>query len=170
MRYVRILLVATAWPCMGTTPAPFAFECSVLDRVSDAAKAGLPSRSIAIEILERVGEARMDIPTTDLEARVGLKPGQLHGREFKDSTVRAHALRRIGELDLSEALTYLLNLKRSAFEPDTSGEIWTAAQIALRQAQLNGISEEPAKIRFLEDTASEKSPAASWAVNELCER
>jgi len=98
MRYAQILLVATAWPCMGTTPAPFAFECSVLDRVSDAAKAGLPSRSIAIEILERVGEARMDIPTTDLEARVGLKPGQLHGREFKDSTVRAHALRKIGEL------------------------------------------------------------------------
>ena len=170
MRYAQILLVATAWPCMGTTPAPFAFECSLLDRVSDAAKAGLPSRSIALEILERVGEARMDSSTTDLEAQVGLKPGQLHGREFKDSTVRAHALRRIGELDVSEALTYLLNLQRSDFESDTSGEIWPAAQIALRQAQLNGIPEEPAKIHFLEDTTSEKSAAASWAVDELCER
>src|ERR1035438_5345597 len=98
MRYVLMMLVATVWRCMGTTPAPFYFECSLVDRVSDAAKADLPTRSIALEILERVGEGRMD-SAGDLEAQVGLKPGQLHGREFKDSTVRAHALRRIGELD-----------------------------------------------------------------------
>jgi hypothetical protein len=35
---------------------------------------------------------------------------------------------------------------------------------------LNRIPDEPAKVGFLEDITHEKSAAAWWAVNELCER
>jgi hypothetical protein len=170
MRYVLIAFLAVVSPCIGTTPFPFYFECSLVDRVSDAAKAAPATRSIALEILERVAEGRMAGASPVLEVQIGLKAGQLHGAEFKESTVRAHALKKVGELDLPEALTYLLGLKRSDIEPDLSGSVWPAAQIALRQAQLNQVSDEAGKIRFLEDTTSERTAAASWAVNELCER
>ena len=35
---------------------------------------------------------------------------------------------------------------------------------------MNRIGDEPAKIRFLEDATGERSSAASWAVEELCNR
>jgi hypothetical protein len=127
-------------------------------------------QSIALEILERIAEAHLEGAVPGLEVQVGLKPGQLRGTEFKDATVRAHALRIIGQLDLPDALTYLQNLERSGIGPDSSGQIWPAAQIALHQAQLNRIGDEPAKIRFLEDATGERSSAASWAVEELCNR
>jgi hypothetical protein len=142
----------------------------LLDRVGAAAKVGLPSRSVALEILERIAEGRMKGASYDLEAQVGLEAGQLHRPEFKVEEVRSYALRRIGELDLPEALVYLQNVKKGDLEPDMSGQMTSAAQIALREAQFNRISDEPAKIRFLEDTTSEKGAAASWAVNELCNR
>jgi hypothetical protein len=112
----------------------------------------------------------MQDASPDLESRVGLEPGKLRGPEFKDESVRSHALRKIGQLDLPEALTYLQNLKRGDVGPDTSGQMWSSAQIALREAELIRIPDEPARVRFLEDTTGEKTAAASWAVEELCNR
>jgi hypothetical protein len=170
MRYAAVLLAMTATTCLATSLAPFYVECSVVDRVSALAKVGLQESSVALEILERIVEGRMAGSSPDLEVRVGLEAGQLHKPEFKDDTVRSHALREIGSLDLPEALTYLQNLKKHDIEPDSSGRVWSAAQIALRQAQANRIQDEPAKIRFLEDVTSERSAAAWWAVQELCNR
>jgi hypothetical protein len=48
--------------------------------------------------------------------------------------------------------------------------MWSSAQIALREAELIRIPDEPARVRFLEDTTGEKTAAASWAVEELCNR
>lgn len=166
---IPALMIATLL-CMATTPAPFFAECALVDRVSAAAKAGLPTRSVALEILERIAEGRMQSASPDLEVQVGLEAGKLHGPEFKHEMVRSHAVRKIGGLDLPEALAYLQNLKKSDIGPDTSGQMWSSAQIALRQAQLNRIREEPAKVRFLEDTTTERGSAAWWAVQELCDR
>lgn len=106
----------------------------------------------------------------DLETKVGLKPGQLHTPEFKDESVRAHALLEIGELDSPEALAYLQGLRPEDIQPDTSGQMRSAAQVALRHVQLNRLPDEPAKVQFLQDTTSERSAAAWWAVQELCNR
>jgi hypothetical protein len=139
-----------------------------LDRISEAAKTATPMRLIALEILERVAEGRMEGASPDLEVQVGLKSGQLRGPEFKEYELRSYALRRIGELDLPEALTYLQNLKESDIGPDTSGQIRSAAQIALLQAQVNRIPDQQAKIRFLEEATSGKGAGVHWAVDELC--
>jgi len=106
--------------------------------------------------LERVAEGRMEGGSPDLEVQVGLKSGQLRGPEFRGYELRSYAFRRIGELDLPEALTYLQNLKESDIGPDTSGQIRSAAQIALLQAQVNRIPDQQAKIRFLEEATSGK--------------
>jgi hypothetical protein len=175
MKYVQVSLLAIVGLCMAM-PVPFAFECSLLDRVRDAAQTAGPMQSIALEILERVAGGRMESASPDLEVQVGLKPGQLRGPEFKDSSLRAYALRRIGELDLPEALTYLQNLKQNDIGFDSSHLIWPAAQIALRDALLRRISDPQSKIELLERTVTEPHDAISnsavttWAIDQLCDR
>lgn len=164
------LLVAMGVACLATSLPPFFHECSLIDRVGAAAKGDLPTYSAALEILERIAEGRMGSADPNLEARVGLERGQLHGPEFKNETVRSYALRRIGELDVPEIITYLQNLKKDDFQPDISGRMSSAAEIAFRQAQLNHIDGQQEKIRFLEETTRDRSAAAWWAVQELCNR
>jgi hypothetical protein len=168
MKQLQVLLLTTVGICMATTPDPLGFPYSLLDRVGDAAKAGVATRASALEILERVAEGRMEGGSPDLEVQVGLKSGQLRGPEFRGYELRSYAFRRIGELDLPEALTYLQNLKESDIGPDTSGQIRSAAQIALLQAQVNRIPDQQAKIRFLEEATSGKGAGVHWAVDELC--
>lgn len=83
MKYGVLLLIGTVSSCIATTPPPCYIECGLLDRVADAAKPGLITRSGALEILERVAEGRMDDAGAGLEEQVGLKPRQLRGAEFK---------------------------------------------------------------------------------------
>src|SRR5579871_3158350 len=52
----------------------------------------------------------------------------------------------------------------------STGMLWPAAQVALRQAQLNGVPDESGRIRFLESTTGEKSAAAWWAVQVPCDQ
>ena len=155
---------------MGTTTTPYYIECSLLDRVAGGAKPGLPTEPAALEILERVASGRMDNAKSDLEELVGLRPGQLRGSVFKDPMVRSHALRDIGDLELPEALEYLQNLKIEDLPPDTSQQVWQAAQIALRQGLINRIPDEPGKVRILEDAIVSWNRAAGWAVQQLCDR
>jgi hypothetical protein len=112
----------------------------------------------------------MDGASSDIETQVGLTKGQLRAPSYKDSSVRIYALRKLGNVDLPEALNYLRGLTRQDLGPDTNEMIWANVQIAVREAQVNRIQDESAKIRFLEETCGEKSAAASWAVDELCER
>jgi hypothetical protein len=170
MKYLPILMPVTVWLCSATKPPAFYFEHLLLDRVSAQAKVGSATRTVALEALERVAEGRLDTAAPDTELKMGLKPNELRTQWFKDGSVRAYALQKIAETDLPEALEYLQNLKSTDIEPDSTGMVWPMAQMALRLAQLNRIPDEPAKIRFLEDTTTEHTAAARWAVNELCER
>jgi hypothetical protein len=164
------------WICLAKTPPPFDFQCRLLDRVAEAARAASPARLDALEILERVATGRMDSASPELEARVGLKAEELRGPDFKDSTVRAHALRKIGETALDEAVDFLAGLNPGDIGPDPSQMAWPAAQIALRDAQLRRIADTHMKIEFLERTVTERHDAVSngavtsWAVDELCDR
>lgn len=168
MKHGPLLLIGAVCLCMGTA-LPYRTECSLLDRVAEAAKPGLATQSAALEILERVAEARMDDARADLEEQVGLKPAQLRGAAFKDQFVRSHALRDIGTLNLPEALAYLQNLKPGDLPPDSTQTVWPEAQIALTEALTNRVPDEPGKIRTLENAIVEGSPATAWAVQQLCD-
>jgi hypothetical protein len=171
MRHAAAFLIITVSACLALTLPPFFFECSLVDRVAVSARVGNPVALVALGMLERVAEGRVAGLSPEVEVQVGLQPGQLHKPEFKDEGVRSHALRRIGEVDLPEALAYLQNLKKGDIQPDVSGRMWSSAQIALRQGQVNRIPDETGKISFLEGVTSDRaSAAAGWAVQELCNR
>jgi hypothetical protein len=166
-----MVLLGAAAPCMATSPMPGSIECAVLSRVATAGKGGAPAGPLALEVLERVAEGRMESASNDLEAKVGLQAGQLRTAAYKSEIVRSCSLREIGQMGTPEALEFLRNLKKAdILGPDPSGHIWSSAQIALHEAELNQLADEPAKVHFLEDTTVEKSGAAWWAVQELCNR
>ena len=169
MRLRQIVILVAALNCSGTSPAPFAAERALLDRVAGRAKNGSEVGAAALEILERVAEGRMDRARPELEIQVGLKPNELRNRIFKEGSLRAHAVLKIGESDLPESLHYLQSLRPTDLEPDVTGMVWPAVQVAVRKAEYERISDGASKTRFLEDTTAEHSAAASWAVNELCE-
>lgn len=170
MKCTQILLLIAASVCMAQMPWPYHSQLSLVDQVVAAAKADPSKGPVALEILQRVAEGRMAAGSPDLELRVGLAAGQLRGPEFKVEEVRSDALRKIGDLDLPGALAYLQNLGKDDFEWDTTGQMWSAAQIALRQAQLIRIPDQQGKIAFLEDTTTEKTSAAAWwAADQLCD-
>ena len=169
MKFRRLILLAIASLGTATSLPPFFLECSLLDRVGDAARPGLPTQPTALETLERVAEGRMDSASPDLEVQVGLKAGQLRGQGFRDPTVRAHAFRVIGKLDSPDALSYLENVRKTDIAADEPGQIWIAVQVALHEARLIRVPDADGQIKLLEDTMK-TSIAASWAMTELCNR
>jgi len=164
------VIAGTLWLCFATEPLPFAGELALLDRVSDEARPGSRTGGAALKILELVALGRMDAAAPGLEEQVGLPAGQLRGKSFGDSEVRAHALLRIGNIDLPDAIEFLETARKEDFEPDPSGRVWPVVSVALYQAQLNRIQGESPKISFLEDALSEWNAAAGWAADELCDR
>jgi hypothetical protein len=165
-----MLLVAAALGCGATTPYPGQAECGVLDRVVEAAAANPSMRPAALEIFERIAEERMVAAAVDIETKVGFRAGELHISNYRAYEVRSCALRDIAKLDMPEALAYLESLKREQFDDRRFGrQVWSSAEIALREAQLNRLPDESAQVRFLENTTAEKT-AAWWAVQELCNR
>lgn len=172
MKLKTAILIGT-WSlrlCIATSLPPFAGECTLLDRVSEAARPQSPTAEAALKILELVALGRMDSADAQLETRIGLKAGQVRGSDFRSETVREHALRKIADIDLPQALDFLQGLKKEDLEPDGSARIWPTVSIALHQARLNRISGELAKIAFLEDTVGERNAAIEWAIQELCDR
>jgi hypothetical protein len=174
IRYTT-LAVATVLRCGATSLMPGTAECWVLNDVVASAAANPSVRPAALEIFERIADLRMDTVGGDLETKVGLRPGILHHPNFQANEVRSCALRDIAKLDMPEALAYLQSLKKEQFKEQFndggfSPDVWKSAQIALREAQLNRLPDEPAKIRFLEDTTTDTRGVAWWAVQELCDR
>ena len=171
MKRSQVFVLCLSIPALGyaTTPPPYAFQCSVLDRITTTNASRSPTNT-DLDLLARVAMGRTEGISAELETRVGLAPSQLRDADFSASTVRAHALRVIGRSSLPGALEFLAGLKETDFETDTSTETWQAARIALQNALLNRIVGSQAQIEFLVNTTSLRSPAASWAVEELCDR
>lgn len=148
----------------------------VLDRL--ARLIGPPSQTAraALELLELVAKGRTDEIPAGSETLVGLAPAQLHQPAYAQASVRAYALRKIGEANTHEALDFLQNLKQADLAPDSGLQVWPAAQVALRNALLNKIVDPHSKIEFLEATLTEPHDAISnsaighWAVEQLCDR
>ncbi len=175
MRHSVAVILGLALIAEAREPTPFQHECAQLDRIAETG--GDPLRaSVALEVLQRIAEARMNDAPPDIEAQLDLSPGELRGSNWTYYSVRVCAFRAIGRLGSGEALTYLQNLKRTDLLPDGTGQIWPAAQIGLHEALLLRLPDEVAKVKFLEDTLTlphdrwSNSQVSSWAVDELCNR
>jgi hypothetical protein len=154
--------------CLATTAPPFAPEMAVVDRMVHAANFAKGSDS-ALSLLERVAEGRSGEIDEVTANKVGLKLADVQDPYLKDSSVRAYAVRRIGDVELPGALDYLSALKRTELGPDDSGQIWPAAILGLNTARLRAISSSAAKVEFLESLLQRGGITAWWAANELCD-
>jgi hypothetical protein len=171
MNYKAAILIGLcgAQLSLADSPLPFAWPCSLLDRVVDASRASSPATKAALDILEKVAAGRMDAASPELETMAGLKAGRVHRSDFSSPTVRAYALRKIGEIDLPEALQYLESLRREDFGEDKTWEMWPAARVALFEARLGRITEPSERIAFLEKSLGADSPVDAYAADHLCD-
>lgn len=71
---------------------------------------------------------------------------------------------------MPEALAYLQNLRPSDLPPDSTQSVWREAQVALTEALMNRVPDEPGKTEVLENAIVQGSPANAWAVQQLCDR
>ncbi len=176
--FAAILFVAwgVSPPAQATTPQQGTPQCRLLDQILAVAKSHPQAKQVILGVLEQIAEARVNDSARDLEVQVGLKPGDLRAPSFQSEPVRAYALSLIAEIDLPEALTYLQNFKRNNAPVGGPMMVWPAARIALHQALLNRIPEEPARVKFLENALNEQHDTwsddrvSAWALNELCNR
>lgn len=169
---ISILLsgsLAVTW--MAGKPSLHGGYCAVLDRIGSTATVQSKTSATALEILKQVALGRTSNIPASTETQLGLRAGELKQPAFAWPGVRACALRTIGASDLPDALEFLSKLKAVDFADDRTQQIWPAALIALRTAQLNRISDPQLKMKFLERTAEEYSRGAvgAWAVNQLCD-
>jgi hypothetical protein len=177
MSYRRLLLAALAARllCPGSTGPPFYIECGVLDRISIVAASQSSMSRVAFTVLEQVALGRSVTPALELEARVGIRPGELQKPEFRAIDVRVHALRSLGRTGAPAAIAFLKKLTRGDLGPDPSHQVWPAAQIGLREGLLNSIAEGQAKTQFLEGVLTEPhdpitdSKLVAWAIDKLCD-
>jgi len=161
--------------CPATSPPPYSGQCGVMNRISSFGNEHPASQAAALGLLAQVAEGRVQHPPPELEVQVGLPPGELNRPDYSSYQVRACALRRIGDLHSVEARLYLRSLRPAMFVSDNPGYIWTAAQIALREALLSDLREDE-KVSFLENVLTEEhdplsdSGVSAWAVDRLCNR
>lgn len=174
IRVVVVLVVGQLW-CWSSKPAPFADICKALDRAATVAGSKSANSPVAVKFLELTAMGRMDGLDTALEKELGLRPGELSLKELKVPFVRAYSFRALGRSGASESSDFLANLKVGDIGPDSSQEIWPAAQIALREARLKQMSDASAKVQFLETVLEAGSDAISdaavvdWGVEQLCD-
>ena len=175
MKYKSFFILTLAGPmvCQAYTPAPYAGQRALLDRIAGVAASQSQTSAVALELLEQVALGRSAKISPESEARVGVGRGELQKPEFNDPTVRACAFRKIGETGLREALDFLTGIQPADAGVDPSQQVWPAAQIALQNARLIQIADSRAKIEFLESMLTEqpdsRGPVSHWAVNWLCD-
>jgi hypothetical protein len=178
MKYAALLTLLAlggVTASQATDLPPFAGQCAALDRVA-AAAANARTESIAIDSLEKIALGRAAGIGAEADATLGMAAGTLEDKGFADPTARACALRSLGRTALGGAIEFLTKLTPADLGSDPSQRLWPAAQVALREAQLRGITDTYLKTEFLDRTVTEhhdavsNSAVTSWAVDELCDR
>jgi hypothetical protein len=168
LTYCFCMLPAASF-CVASSQAPFSAETGVVDRIVVATRSS-DLRIVALAALERVAEGKsLEIDASDA-SRLGLRLPELQDPYMKHLAVRAYAMRRIGDVDLFEALDYLSRQRRADFKPDESAQLWSAVLLGLDTARLNRILGSQEKILFLEGALNDGGVVAWWAANELCDR
>jgi hypothetical protein len=160
---------------LGNTPAPFAANRLLLDRIVTSAKSPVQV-ILVLDVLERVALGHNNTISDDSSEQLGVQGRLLRQKSFGEPEVRAHALRKIGELGTLQALQFLGALRLADVQADSVRQVWPAAQIALRHAGLAQITDRQMRIDFLSNILTEphdpisNSAVVSWAVDELCNR
>ena len=177
MKYRTVFLVVLGIPalCLASQPDPFSASCAMLNRIAVRASQSQTS-ALALDVLERISLGRTEGIGDEIVAQVGVSPAEFRQTAFNDPTVRGCAFRSLGQTGLTEVVNFLTALKVADVAPDSTQEVWPAAQIALREALLIQAPDAYAKVEFLEKTlesgsdAISNSAVASWAVDQLCDR
>jgi hypothetical protein len=146
-------------------------ECALMANVIQPAAGVASTKAAALESLERIVEGRLSEIRPESEKQLGLDPGQLRHPAFSVSAARVCAARSLGRTGLPEAVDFLQGLKETEAPDDRSRMVWSAAQIAIREASLVHISEPDARWKFLEGVVEERGvpgQVAYWAMEELC--
>lgn len=161
-----MLVLAVA--CFATTPIPFAGQIRGVDQIFRIAVSG-PGELQGLRALEQIANGDPEGVNAALASLAGITSDPLELSWFRNSDVRVHAMRKIGETARPEAIAYLSSLKAADFESDATGQIWPASQVALQQALLLNIGDKQRKIEFLEKLVMEDGGyVASFAEDELC--
>ena len=116
--------------CLANDPAPYSSQFARLDRIFALTTTRSQTGVAALELLELVAQGRTSAIRPGTETQVGLAPGELQQGWFTVPSVRVHALQRIGQSQLPEALDFLRTLGRGDLGEDASQMVWPAAQIA----------------------------------------
>lgn len=148
-------------------------EFLLLDQLSAKASGRSDASQLALDLLQLIALGRMsDVSLEQLE-KIGLAASSdtvpLRKGAFIEATFRAVAFREISTTGLDSSFDFLTKLKRSDLVSDPTGYVWTAAQIALSNAQLNKISDNHLRVEFLEALAIPRTPSGNWAVEQLCD-
>ena len=169
-----LLVLCVVALCWADEPSPYFREFARLDHIF--ALTGTPSQTgaTALELLELVALGRTSAIRAGSETQIGLFPGELQYATYAEPSVRVHALQKIGECRLPEALEFLQNLKRSDLGEDTTQMIWPNSRVALTNALLNRIENPEARTEFLVNTLKElgdgRDLVAPWVSNQLCDQ
>jgi hypothetical protein len=127
---------------------------------------------LVLDVLKRTALGQAKDITPEEETALGLTAGQLRKEALVSYRVRVCAFQAIGRAGSPEALDFLMKVRSADIGPDSTGQIWPAAQVAAKSAQLNAISDPVAKVQFLEDLLSVPrggwGAVGHWAVEELC--
>jgi hypothetical protein len=167
---VNVLFCFVVFAIIGTAnkPAPYDRECALIDRI-----AARPQADWALHVLTRIALGRIREIAPEAVSSLELKLDDLGRAAFSEPSVRAYAIRSVSQIDTSDALEFLKNLKPSDIVGAGAGEIRTAATLGLKEMLLSRIVDPQGRIEFLEATMAEYSGhgvAAMWAVDQLCDR
>jgi hypothetical protein len=176
MDRASLVLLALSAPLIGfaTTLGPNAAQCGLVNKIGAMAVAE-PARSATLNILERIAKGENQDIDAAWEKQLGLTAGDLHHPAYADIGVRVCALHSLGRTGLPEAAQFLRGFSLSDAAGERSDRLWSAAQIALREARLSGIADAASRAEFLENVLTEPRDAMSkgavtlWAIEELCD-
>jgi hypothetical protein len=146
----------------------------MLDKIGTMAAAE-PTRSAALGVLEQIAKGDNQNIAAERGQQLGLTPADLQHPVYGSVVVRGCALRSLGRTGLPEAADFLRNFSLSDAAGDKSQTLWPAAQIAVREALLSGITDAGSRAAFLENVLKEPHDAISkggvmlWALEELCD-
>ena len=175
MNHVSLILLAISAPLLGMADAgPGGPQCTMLNKIG-AMAAAEPTRSAALGVLEQIAKGDNQNIAAEREQQLGLTSADLQHPVYGSVVVRECALHSLGRTGLPEALDFLRNFSLSDAAGDKSQHVWPAAQIALREALLSGITDAGSRAAFLENVLKEPHDAMSnssvthWAVDGLCD-
>lgn len=174
MNRASALLLAPIVPsaALATSPGPGFAQCALIEQVIQPAALVASTRQSALDVLDRIVTQRAQEISAESEKQLSLQPGQLRQLAFGAAEARVCAARSLGKTGLPEGVALLQSMNPAEAPDDRSQRVWSAIQIALREASLVNLEAGTPRERFLEnvlDNHSTPGQVGNWAMEELCD-